>query len=606
MKKFLSAILTVTILLGCFVFSVSAEGETSSITDNLVVAYDFEGNTQTYQLSDKATAGTVDNALAVKGTVTIKDGFATVAPNKASYLSLTGGADTANMGEYTIYMKVKFAGTYGSNWVNIFDGGKALKFIVNSDNSMQIRMNSEYAKRQDIANVVQDQWTYYAITVKLDGTKMYLNRYESADGVSFGTPVASNWNFTTTELSLSDVSLGACVDDYDTMSVSYDDIMIFNKALSADEVKEISTIKFDIKSNLVAAYDFEGNTQTYQLSDKATAGSINDALSVGGAMNVTVANGVATISNANLTNDSADTEVSKLTFKGSADLQNMSEYTLYMKVKHSGTANAWSSYINAPGMVRWLFTSGNTNSLIRINCKDKYQTSFTVTPSEWIYVAMSVKTDGEKIYLDRYYSADGKTYGDAAHSQWDIDSSTFGGKFNIGSSNVVDIGWSKGMDMSFDDIMIFNKALSAGEVAELSTVKVSQDRLGFVGYQTGNETSTSYDIRFVSVIDSLNYDSVGYDVVVTKNGVEQGKVTYYCEKVYGKILELGFEKTSAQLGGKYIFAFGITGFDVMDGDVVFTVTPFYYDGEKKPLTTVEITNPTSETGTCKFVYGGES
>ena len=145
--------------------------------------------------------------------------------------------------------------------------------------------------------------------------------------------------------------------------------------------------------------------------------------------------------------------------------------------------------------------------------------------------------------------------------------------------------------------------LDTAEVAELSTVKVSEDRLGFVGYQTGNKTETSYDIRFVSVIDSLEHDSVGYDVVVTKDGVEQGKVTHYCETVYGKILEMDFERTSAQLGGKYIFAFGIRGFNIMDGEVVFTVTPFYYDGTTKvSLTSVEITNPLSETSTCKFVY----
>jgi signal transduction histidine kinase len=40
------------------------------------------------------------------------------------------------------------------------------------------------------------------------------------------------------------------------------------RRLSADEVKEISTIKFDIKSNLVVAYDFEGATSENQLEDK--------------------------------------------------------------------------------------------------------------------------------------------------------------------------------------------------------------------------------------------------------------------------------------------------------------------------------------------------
>ena len=157
--------------------------------------------------------------------------------------------------------------------------------------------------------------------------------------------------------------------------------------------------------------------------------------------------------------------------------------------------------------------------------------------------------------------------------------------------------------VSYDDVMIFNRALSYGEVTELSTVKLSQDRLGYVGHQTRNVTATSYDIRFVSVIDSTDYDSVGYDIVVWNNGSKEAELNYPCNTVYDKIVELDFDRTSAELGGKYIFAVGLKGFDVIDGTVKFEITPYYYqNGQKKDLTTVEVVYVNGVRTSSTYVY----
>lgn len=134
-------------------------------------------------------------------------------------------------------------------------------------------------------------------------------------------------------------------------------------------------------------------------------------------------------------------------------------------------------------------------------------------------------------------------------------------------------------------------------------MKVSQDRLGYVGHQTRNVSSSFYDIRFVSVIDSLSYDSIGYDIVVTADGEEKADITHYCTEVYDRILELDYDRTSAQLGGKYIFAVGINGFDITAGEVVFEVTPYYYlNGSKVPLTTVNVTYTDGVLTSSAYVY----
>ena len=52
-----------------------------------------------------------------------------------------------------------------------------------------------------------------------------------------------------------------------------------------------------------------------------------------------------------------------------------------------------------------------------------------------------------------------------------------------------------------------------------------------------------------------------------------------------------FERSAQELGGRYIFAFGIKGFDVLEDGVTFEVTPFYVkDGTTHSLTTVKVTN----------------
>lgn len=840
MKKILSAILTVTTLLGCFVFSVSAEGETPSITENLVVAYDFEGNTKDYQLSDKAPAGNVNDDLTIANEVTIKDGVATVGSDQTSRLYAANTADLKGMSGYTVYVKVKASGTYNgsvSDFINM--PGLFRGFI----NAAGYKIGGTHATNWSYGYTApklytftdgDDDWFYVAYTAHVDteNQKLVLYTYCSNDGSQYTSSEIKEIAFTDGTVGISDVASATINLAFSTQGITYslDDVMIFNKALSDTEVQQISSIKLDIKKdykkNLVVAYDFEGKTEVAQLSDKAPAGSVDNTLTKAGtASKFTIANGIATVT-------SGDNR-SYLKCSPGADLSGLTEYTVYMRVKHSGQAIQNASYINAGGMCRWKIASDANNitkSSFDVNYRPKPTTGsyvnntggIEINTTAWMNVAMSVKLDkvNGTAAIEVYCSADnGLTYTKTFTKEWtglevsDLTSGdisfglsngtstssefemsyddimifnkalslgevaeitsfkladykdsmvvaydfegadatkqlkdkapkgsandltengeglsvtngvtfcseaesrykltagddlsnlseytiytkakytgSYGEKWayffkggNVGNlfvttDNAVELrmnsnagqakqitgleantwlyfavavtlngtnmkvtwyystdgvaydqltasysvsatemtfGNDKGtielgrcddgkVTVSYDDVMIFNRALSYGEVTELSTVKLSQDRLGYVGHQTRNVTATSYDIRFVSVIDSTDYDSVGYDIVVWNNGRKEAELNYPCNTVYDKIVELDFDRTSAELGGKYIFAVGLKGFDVIDGTVKFEVTPYYYqNGQKKDLTTVEVVYVNGVRTSSTYVY----
>ena len=194
-----------------------------------------------------------------------------------------------------------------------------------------------------------------------------------------------------------------------------------------------------------------------------------------------------------------------------------------------------------------------------------------VNPS--LYQAMNIKKDG-------------RDYTDFSNT----------GTIELGNCNV------EGMTVCYDDVMIFNRALNAGEIAGLSTMNISRDRVGFVGFQTRNVTADSYDIRFVSVIDSLDYQEIGYDIVVKNGDTVVTTTSYTCRKVFSKIVAMDYDKTAEELGGQYIFAVGINGFDQMANGTSFVVTPYYKDANgKHSLASVQITNAHSAQPVCEFL-----
>lgn len=98
------------------------------------------------------------------------------------------------------------------------------------------------------------------------------------------------------------------------------------------------------------------------------------------------------------------------------------------------------------------------------------------------------------------------------------------------------------------------------------------------GVQTTTPSEKKYSVRFVALVDGLEYEEAGYKI--TLNGNENAPIScrYVYDKIYGnddgKLLE--YTVTSPELGGKegqYIFVMTLDDFTV-DTEYSLTVTPF--------------------------------
>ena len=618
MKRMLAVMLVLTMLCGCFVLPTSAAGETTpaDLKSSLIVAYDFEGNTTDFQYMDKSmdfstAENNAANNLSASGTgvVTVENGVATV-PNTATPATLktTTITDLKELSGYTVYMKVKANGSYSGSWVNLINISGFFRTYISAKKDSAYTLaatqkgNANYAYTYPTERTfTEDQWIYMAYTLDFDGTtgKMTATAYLSADGVTYASASKDMTDTSITSLSCSNnITIGGASN---AINVSYDDVMIFNRALNATEVASIDSAfaRKSAKDSLMVAYDFEGLQQDVQLKDKATAGTSDDKLKVFGTGTVTLENGVATVSGAK----------TKLYAAKSADLAELSGYTVYMKIKADGTYTSgnWVSVLTAGGLFR-TYIDNQSDGAFGMQAKTgynlgyayNYPTDIKMNGDQWLYMAYTLELIGAtgKIEATAYLSLDGKNYVSSAKVMTDSNTKILSntGNIELGNCNV------DGMTVSYDDVMIFNRALTANEVAGLSTMKVSRDRVGFVGFQTRNVTADSYDIRFVSVIDSVNYQEIGYDIVVKNGDTVINTTPYACQKVFSKIIAMNYEKTAEELGGQYIIAVGINGFDQVADGVSFEITPYYKDAAgKHSLSTVKIVNAHSDQPVCEFI-----
>ena len=96
-----------------------------------------------------------------------------------------------------------------------------------------------------------------------------------------------------------------------------------------------------------------------------------------------------------------------------------------------------------------------------------------------------------------------------------------------------------------------------------------------LGYQVTDVKDGAYNIRFVSLIDSLEYGKIGYDIVATYEGGSK-EFSVDCKTVY-TALTASVDATDAAYtvtSGYYIMALAITDIPASVGTVHFTVTPY--------------------------------
>ncbi len=113
---------------------------------------------------------------------------------------------------------------------------------------------------------------------------------------------------------------------------------------------------------------------------------------------------------------------------------------------------------------------------------------------------------------------------------------------------------------------------------------VYKDNIEYIGAQTKTGVTEGvtdkYNVRFIAVLDKLDYKNAGFDIVVKQSGnAIKNFDNKNTTKVYTSILantDKGIsDKISAKdLGGEYIIALTITDVPTSLGELVFEVTPF--------------------------------
>ncbi len=236
-----------------------------------------------------------------------------------------------------------------------------------------------------------------------------------------------------------------------------------------------------LTDGLVIAYDFEGDTDDIRLQDKAPHGSVKDDLTVSGS--VFLRDGVAIC---------GGTQNADYLFapKGTADLTSLKEYTVYTKVNLDflGDESGTPEFLSIPGISSFNITaidpstatySMRTRSYIGVwqNCSTitGEGTQPKLTEQGYLYIAFSAKFDSAtgKVAMDSYYSTDGSNYF-AFNNSHDAGTSFPGWKTTGGNYSLHLGQYTQGkVQASFDDFFVFNRALSANEVAQLSTVTLA-------------------------------------------------------------------------------------------------------------------------------------
>lgn len=221
-----------------------------------------------------------------------------------------------------------------------------------------------------------------------------------------------------------------------------------------------------IPNGLVVAFDFEGDNFDVQLADKAPEGTVRDNLSVAGSVHIR--DGLAMVNSA---------AGSQLKFNTTADLQGLKGYTVYVKMKAAGEyGEKWVNPVQANGLFRMII-NGKTDSGFSLQARAKadFATQHPIPESgglkdgEWFYVAYTAYLEDGKLKTATYYSKNGTAYV-TAEKEYEVSYTS------MGVSNFTLIGQKQdgSIEMTFDDVLFFNRALRADEIQTLSGLKLPQ------------------------------------------------------------------------------------------------------------------------------------
>ncbi len=283
---------------------------------------------------------------------------------------------------------------------------------------------------------------------------------------------------------------------------------------------------FSVDNNLILHWNFDGSTQEEQLANKASGGEEYYSLDFATQGNSKIEGGAATIG----------TEAGEqLIFNGDGTKgaildECKTEYTFLMKAKihYEGSwisgANYYLFWLNGPAQVRFAAQSWGTYATGPRVIGPMGDTTNTMTQrwslDGYSYYAVTMKLNGNQLTTTVYC---GDSFVPSTYT-----TTLSGGDLLNASSNIVLAagkapgGAALGRDATYDDIRVYNKALSEDQLKNVisrvdSEVRdVEPEAIMFEGVQFRNMSSDKFDIRFVAKIPKADYSELGFNYDMAK------------------------------------------------------------------------------------------
>ncbi len=267
LRNLLCLMLSAMMLIACFVITPSAEltgnEKNSTINGNLTAHWDFEGDTLEEQLKDKAPAGSSDDDLVAQtsgaDSITVADGIASIKPDAgtALWLNMSSGSSDVRMTENTtLFIKFRFSGT-NSGHADILQMEGLYRIFRHANGDLRVILDSVKDSSGTAITLISpqqispDQDIYFALVSNANTTAKTFKAtmYFSTDGV----------NYTKTEFSYENMTLsfgggrgtakthGMYIGNHRLkkdpgLDYQYDDIRIYNRSFSAQEVSQITRL----------------------------------------------------------------------------------------------------------------------------------------------------------------------------------------------------------------------------------------------------------------------------------------------------------------------------------------------------------------------------
>ena len=316
-----------------------------------------------------------------------------------------------------------------------------------------------------VSKVLENRaWSHVAMILGKDGSKIYVNGLPKATSgvVSHNIGYHSNPH-------IGAANHGLHYEDFFLGDI--DDIRIYNRALSADEVKALYDAEKPaeakqpvfVKKGLVAYYPFNGNA-------KDESGNGND----GNVKGAVLANDRHSRPDSAYSFDGKDDYLvseGKLPIKGN-EPRTISCW-VFAKVQNEGIANilSWGDSVipnnSIPGGVSEFGLSSNAPFFNAGNSRQVMAKSDLIGQKQWEHLCFVYPESltESSIYLNGHAVAVQSGSGDSVYS---INTSPRT-KLKIGVQNLTEPfgGWNQPFDGMIDDIRIYNRALSAREVKAL-------------------------------------------------------------------------------------------------------------------------------------------